>query len=340
MAEWLKVLLSKSSELARVPWVRIPPSPPIVVMKNSHKIICSILIIASLAIAAIIFRYEANQNPKGKSMLGSIRQQLSFGPRYVGSEGHTKVQNYILETLEGSGLEVIEQNWTDTETQNKLLNILARSNPQAEDRIIIATHYDTDPTSLRDAGRANTPVPGASDGASGVAVLLELSRALNGINTNPKLGVDLVFFDAENFRPGSFDNWKPKGSSYFAGNLAKFYSKNPAQAIVVDMVCDKNLSFTKEKTSFESNPAEVDRLWEIGNEVDSGAFIDDGTKEIRDDHNPLINAGIPSTLLIDLDYPYFNTPQDTLQKCSGNSLNTTYSVLRKYLSQKSLPGSL
>jgi len=97
------------------------------------------------------------------------------------------------------------------------------------------------------------------------------------------------------------------------------------------MVCDKNLNFKKEKASIESNPADLDFLWSIGNSLNDRAFSDSDTSEIKDDHTPLIKAGVPSILLIDLDYPYHNTTKDTLDKCSEKSMATTYEVVSKYI---------
>jgi hypothetical protein len=116
--------------------------------------------------------------------------------------------------------------------------------------------------------------------------------------------------------------------------LNDLYSKPPKKALVVDMVCDKNLNFKKEKASIESNSADVNFLWDIGKSTDKEVFKDIVTSEIKDDHTPLIKAGVPSILLIDLDYPYHNTTKDTLDKCSEKSMATTYEVVRKYV-QKS-----
>jgi hypothetical protein len=100
--------------------------------------------------------------------------------------------------------------------------------------------------------------------------------------------------------------------------LNDLYSKPPKKALVVDMVCDKNLNFKKEKASIESNSADVNFLWDIGKSTDKEVFKDIVTSEIKDDHTPLIKAGVPSILLIDLDYPYHNTTKDTLDKLLEN----------------------
>jgi len=295
--------------------------------KHNPLIFIYFFLIFLVVIILAFFIYPKATGP----FMSSVRKQLSFGPRYVGSEGHKKVQNYIFEELNQTKSKVIRQDWIDKETGKTMTNFVARFNEPAEDRIIIATHYDTDPTATKDSVDKTKTVAGASDGASATAVLLKLAEDYEKLSINPELGVDIVFFDAENYQPGSFSDWNPKGSGYFASNLSSLYTKPPKKALVADMVCDKNLNFKKEKASIESNPADLDFLWSIGNSLNDRAFSDSDTSEIKDDHTPLIKAGVPSILLIDLDYPYHNTTKDTLDKCSEKSMATTYEVVSKYI---------
>ena len=294
---------------------------------NNHKSLTFFIALVLVAMVVFaVFGYIKTAGP----FLGSVKTQLSFGPRFVGSEGHQKVKEYISTELGQSNAKIVRQEWVDEKTGETLTNFVARFNESASDRIVIATHYDTDPTATKDSVNKNKPVAGASDGASGTAVLLKLAKDFEKLSINQGLGVDMVFFDAENYQPGSFAEWSPKGSSYFANKLNDLYSKPPKKALVVDMVCDKNLNFKKEKASIESNSADVNFLWYIGKSTDKEVFKDIVTSEIKDDHTPLIKAGVPSILLIDLDYPYHNTTKDTLDKCSEKSMATTYEVVRKY----------
>lgn len=295
---------------------------------NNHKSLTFFIALILFAmIAFAIFGYIKTAGP----FLSSVKTQLSFGPRFVGSKGHQKVKEYISTELGHSNAKIVRQQWVDEKTGETLTNFVARFNESASDRIIIATHYDTDPTATKDSADKTKPVAGASDGASGTAVLLKLAKDFEKLGIEPGLGVDMVFFDAENYQPGGFAEWSPKGSSYFANNLNDLYSKPPKKALVVDMVCDKNLNFKKEKASTQSNSADVDFLWDIGKSTDKEVFKDIVTSEIKDDHTPLIKAGVPSILLIDLDYPYHNTTKDTLDKCSEKSMATTHEVVRKYI---------
>ncbi|GDX62932.1 hypothetical protein LBMAG34_4660 [Candidatus Saccharibacteria bacterium] len=295
---------------------------------NNHKSLTFFIALVLVAIVAFaIFGYIKTAGP----FLDSVKTQLSFGPRFVGSKGHQKVKEYISTELGQSNAKITRQEWVDEKTGETLINFVARFNESASDRIIIATHYDTDPTATKDSADKTKPVAGASDGASGTAVLLKLAKDFEKLGIEPGLGVDIVFFDAENYQPGGFAEWTPKGSSFFSNNLNDLYSKPPKKALVVDMVCDKNLNFKKEKASIQSNSADVDFLWNIGKSTDKEVFKDIVTSEIKDDHTPLIKAGVPSILLIDLDYPYHNTTKDTLDKCSEKSMTTTYEVVRKYI---------
>jgi hypothetical protein len=297
--------------------------------KTNSKSFASILIalLIVLVVASLLFLKSKKENV----FIKSIEKQLSFGPRYVGSEGHTKVKKYIADELALSEAVIEKQEWTDSSSGFGLTNIIARFNPEAKERLIVATHYDTDPKATKDLNNKTLPVPGASDGASGVAVLLEVAKNFEELAIKKDLGVDLVFFDAENFDPGNFTNWNPKGSTYFSENINSLYKTPPTKAIVVDMVCDKNLNFKKESSSLKANKEEVNKLWEIGQKIAPKSFLDQTTTEIKDDHTPLNKIGIPSILLIDLDYQYHNTTKDTIDKCSGDSLKTTYDTLREYL---------
>ena len=296
-------------------------------LSNKNKYIALILIFLSLILVCISYFY-AKQN---FVILLRVSEQLGFGPRYVGSEGHSKVKKYIFNELALSKAVIEKQEWTDSDSGLVLTNIIARFNPDAKERLIVATHYDTDPRATKDKNNKNRPVPGASDGASGVAVLLELAKNFEDLDLKKYLGVDLVFFDAENFEPGSFEDWRPKGSTYFSENINSLYKVTPTKAIVVDMVCDKNLNFKKESSSLKANEEEVNRLWEIGQKIAPKSFLDHTTGEIKDDHTPLNKIGIPSILLIDLDYPYHNTTKDTIDKCSRESLKIVYNTLENYL---------
>jgi len=169
--------------------------------------------------------------------------------------------------------------------------------------------------------RKDQPILGANDGASGVAILLELAKVLHD---NPqKIGVNLVLFDAEDFG-SSGDSWSYcKGSQYFAKNLP---IPLPDYAINLDMVGDANLEIYIERISYKQNPSLVLDLWGLAEELKLSGFKKMAYHSIFDDHVPLYElAGIPAVDIIDFDYPdektnYHHTYNDIVENCSPESL--------------------
>ena len=274
----------------------------------------------------------------GNEMLAVIDQQLRYGPRYMSASGHEEVQKFLIAEMHELTNEVKTQTWdyagTDRKTY-KLTNIIGRLYPFQEQRIILATHYDSKKLADKDLARKNQPVPGANDSASGVAILVELARILGNSHIVPSVGVDIVFFDGEEGdenQGGDYSNWKPLGSTYFAENLNKLYGNNkPISALVLDMVCDKDLRIYKERSSVQNASAQVEAFWSIAKKIDSHVFQDQIMQDIQDDHTPLNRAGVPSFLLIDFEYPPYHTTGDTLDKCSAKSLETVTRAVFDYV---------
>jgi len=274
----------------------------------------------------------------GDEMLAVIDQQLRYGPRYMSAPGHEKVQDFLIAEMEEQTNDVVVQSWdykgTDGNT-HKLTNIIGRLYPTQERRIILATHYDSKKFADLDRLYKDQPVPGANDSASGVAVLVELARILGNSHVIPNVGVDIVFFDGEEGdinQDSDYTNWKPLGSTYFAEHLTELYGNNkPVSALVLDMVCDKDLRIYKEQTSVQNAKNQVDAFWSIAREIDSRVFRNEVGQSVNDDHTPLNQAGIPSFLLIDFEYPPFHTTGDTLDKCSADSLETVAQAVFEYM---------
>jgi Zn-dependent M28 family amino/carboxypeptidase len=179
-------------------------------------------------------------------------------------------------------------------------------------------HYDSriyadhDP----DQTKRQEPVPGANDGASGVAVLLELARTL----PSETVPVWLVFFDAE-------DNGKIPGWDWILGSrlFVKTIHIKPQAVIVVDMVGDNDLNIYMEE---KSDPDLTKEIWQLAQEMGySQFFIKEIKHNIIDDHIPFIEAGIPAVDIIDIDYPYWHTTSDTNDKVSAQSLEIVGSTL-------------
>ena len=263
----------------------------------------------------------------GNAAFTHLVAQCDFGPRNPGSVGHQKALDYFLNVLTTVADTVSTQSFTEimprTKQKVEMHNIIAQFNPKAKKQIMISAHWDTRPWGDRSLSimRKDQPILGANDGASGVAILLELAKILH---ENPqKIGVNLVLFDAEDFG-SSGDSWSYcKGSQYFAKNLPITL---PEYAINLDMVGDANLEIYIERISYKQNPSLVLDLWGLAEELKLSGFKKMAKYSIFDDHVPLYElAGIPAVDIIDFDYPdektnYHHTYNDIVENCSPESL--------------------
>jgi hypothetical protein len=258
----------------------------------------------------------------GERAYEDVKTQVSFGPRVPGTEGHDQIQAWIATELAEAGWQVEIQE--SRALGHAIENIVAKRNADAP-QLILGAHYDTrmfadnDP----DPAQHTSFVPGANDGASGVAVLLELARTLPA-DTVP---VWLVFFDAE-------DNGRIEGWEWILGSR-EFVRNNPVQpraAIIVDMVGDADLNIYKERNS---NPDLTDEIWDVAKTLGyESKFIPEYKFSMIDDHTPFIEAGIPAVDIIDFDYPYWHTIQDTPDKVSAASLETVGETVRTWVIQQ------
>lgn len=268
--------------------------------------------------------------PNGQNMMNLIGRQLNFGPRHIGSSGHEEIKQFLSQELRENSDTFVDQQWNHTSESGKtyeLHNLIARFKPEKNKRILLGTHYDTQRFAHNDSSTKEVPVPGANDGGSGTAVLLELAKVLKNTEDLPAdVGIDIVLFDGEEDEGvpgGDYSNWQPLGSTYFVNNLTQIYpERRPDQVIVLDMICDKKLKLAKEHSSLRYARSETERYWQIGEQLAPGAFIEnqDEPPHIIDDQTPFGEAGIPSFLVIDFTYPPFHTAEDTLDKCSPESL--------------------
>lgn len=276
----------------------------------------------------------------GSRAMRDIATQLSYTPRSLGTVGHQKTINFIKRELAtGSRALVKSQEWVyrgDNGKSYRLTNLIARFQPSNPRRIIIGTHYDSIVRAYRDAHDPSAPMPGANNSASGVAVLLETARALT-VLPPPAIGVDLVFFDGEE-GPRSLGagdpQWSALGSPYFVSHLRELYpDQRPEQSVILDMVCYRNLRLSEELSSLSSAQHQVDKFWAIGSTVAPSTFVATPTRgPISDDQTALAGVGIPSFLVIDFDYdPWFNTTNDTADKCSPASLEAVGRTLLRYV---------
>lgn len=269
----------------------------------------------------------------GKRAFGQLLKQVSFGPRNPNSPGHALCLTYLTAEFRKLTSEVEIQEFTHDGYGNErlqLTNLIAKFNPQASQRILLCAHWDTRPRAEQDENksRRNDPIPGANDGASGVAILLEIAQLLH--EKGPGLGVDIVLFDGEDYgKEGDLANYL-LGSRFFALNLPP--EQNYRFGILLDMVGDKYLEIPKEQHSIKYAPDIIDLVWNKAKELGYMQFIDAPGESIYDDHLPLNEVGIKTIDLIDFDYPdptnrFWHTHQDTPENCSAESLEAVGTVL-------------
>jgi glutaminyl-peptide cyclotransferase len=251
-----------------------------------------------------------------------LQAQVAFGPRVAGSPAHQQCLDYLQRELSYFADSVWTQPFTyhsvDRNETLSLTNIVGRFAPQKRDRVLLCAHWDSRPFADQDRDPMNhgIPIPGANDGASGVAILLELARQLASSPVTP--GVDIVFFDGEDYgREGNLDD-------YLLG--AKNYAKNlpepaPRFVVLLDMVGDKDLHIPQEVYSKRSAAPILDKIYDAAKRVKASAFERRDGIPVVDDHIPFLQAGIPAVDLIDFDYPYWHTLEDTPEHCSAKSLD-------------------
>ena len=263
-----------------------------------------------------------------------LNKQCEIGTREPGSEGIKLCREYIKDTLIKNKAVVKEQKFTakirGKEVQS--VNILASFNPRLSRRILLGAHYDTRPWADKDKNPDvhSKPIPGANDGASGVAVLLEIAEIISQ-NEPQEFGVDMVFFDLED--SGSYDDDQSwcKGSQYFSEN---FSGDKPEAAIIIDMIGDKDLHIPMEYFSYHNSPVLTSDIWKIANNLGFTSFQNKIGIPIYDDHYPLLEKGFNVIDIIDMDYKYWHTLQDLPKNCSSKSLFEVGQTLINYIYSK------
>ena len=287
--------------------------------KNILLLSTATLIIAATGAYLLFFQPQEPISFNGNRAFEDVEKQLSFGPRTPGSSSHQDFIDWLMSELEKSG-------WQSSIQQGEMMgnpvkNILALRGDESPEIILVA-HYDSrffadnDP----DPKKQSQPVPGANDGASGVALLVELSRIL----PDDTVPVWLLFTDAED--NGRISGWDwILGARYFVSTMPF----RPRAVIVVDMIGDRDLNIYRE---LNSDPVLTSQIWDVAKSLGHEAhFVNETKHSIIDDHLPFLEAGIPSVDIIDIEYPYWHTTEDTLDKISPNSLAVVGETLLQWL---------
>jgi len=286
-------------------------------VKSRRRLFLLLLFVAFLLTALACRAPVAPVSFNGRRAYAHVKVQCDFGPRPTGSKALEQTGDYILDELKEQGWATEEQVFTYKGIPVRNLIGKAGKGPL----LILGAHYDTRRQADRDAVDPSAPVLGANDGASGVAVLLEVARCLEKDRLDHE--VWLAFFDAED--NGDLDGWEwIVGSAYFAQHLDRI----PQAVIIADMIGDKDQQIYKERNS---DPALQDRLWTIAADLGYETFIPEYKWAMFDDHTPFLRQGIPAVDIIDFDYPFWHTRQDTPDKVSAESLQRVGRVLEVFV---------
>ena len=294
-------------------------------MKNIKRISFKRMYILILIITAFVILICINDNEVNTQLnefdeikaYQHIIEQVNFGARYPGSAGHENVQKYIIETMELNGWNVTKQ---AIEVNGHIVNNIICNKGSGDQTILLGAHYDT--RKLANGEGSDLPVPGANDGASGVAVLLELARLIPDNFDNEMF---FVFFDHE-------DNGGIEGAEWAMGSTSYVDTMEitPDSVIIIDMVGDADLNIFR-----ENNSSKIlnDVIWGIAHNLGYEEFIDEEKYNLIDDHLPFVNGGYEATLIIDFEYEFWHTTEDTIDKISANSLKVVGDTIASWINQ-------
>ena len=264
----------------------------------------------------------------GEAALQSVERMVSFGPRPPGSEAHRKTQSYITQELEAAGLTVVQDPFTANTPAGpvSMNNIIGRIAGRKERVLMLAAHYDTKVMN-------DFRFLGANDGGSGTGLLLSLAPVLAELDNEHSIW--LVFLDGEE----AFEEWSDTdslyGSRHMVARLAQSGLLSKIGAFVlVDMIGDSSLDIRRDTNS---TPWLADMVWGVARRLGYSRNFSNLSMTILDDHLPFVQAGVPSVVLIDLNYGWGNrfwhTPQDTLDKLSAESFSKVGHVLLEVVAE-------
>lgn len=285
-----------------------------------------------------------------------VDKQVAFGPRVPNTAPHKACGDYLAKKLKDYGFEVTEQPFEATTYDGKKLkarNIIGAFNPKAAKRILLTSHWDSRPFADQDSVAKTVPVPAANDGASGVGVLLEIARTISIQSKKPDIGVDIIFFDAEDWGNSaeSSDEYGGfcLGSQYWAShkhlpNYTAYFG------VLLDMVGAKGATFLKEGYSVQLAESVVREIWNTASQLGySNVFVDASGSAITDDHLPVNKvAKIPMIDIIhtnqnNMAHTFFDawhTSHDTMEHIDPKTLKAVGQTLVQVIYQEAQPESM
>lgn len=266
----------------------------------------------------------------GERAWNHLEALCALGPRVPGSAGHRAGRAYIGATLRAAGGRVQEQSFRHKAPglpeAVELTNLIARFGPSGPGGLLLGTHWDSRPWADRDPdpSRRDEPILGANDGGSGTAVLLALAEGFS--REAPQIPVTLVFFDGEDLGRAEQPEEFLAGSRYFAAHLP---SPMPVMGLVIDMVGSESMVLTLEEYARQLFPDLARLIDELAAEVGVPGYQPESGPGVYDDHLPLIEAGLPTLLLVDFRDPHWHAHADRLEHCSPASLEATGRLLAR-----------
>ena len=279
----------------------------------------------------------------GERAMRHLEAICDLGPRPSGSPAMDRQRALLARHFRAAGATVTGQAFQIRDRRTgapvHLENLIVTWHPDRAERVLLAAHYDTRPFPDRDPVDPEGVFLGANDGASGVAVLMELAAAMPGL-PGP-VGVDFVLFDAEEYVVHPRDPYF-LGSAYFArqyaadrraGRLPHAYRAG----VLLDMVADRDLQIWQEQHSVDwpdTKPV-VDAIWDVARRLEVREFVPRPKHAVQDDHLPLrMIGGIPTCDIIDFDYPHWHTTSDTPAQCAAESLSAVGRVVLAWLREQ------
>lgn len=300
-----------------------------------------LLPVAALACAACLAFGKGAAVPKAPATFDSasawsyLVKQVDFGPRKPGTKAHVACRDWIEDEMKKScdnvRLQPFDHIWSINQTRIPMWNIIGEQDYASSPvKIALFAHWDTRPTADQESDpvRRAQPIPGADDGASGVAELLELMKEMKG--KHPGIGVLYVMIDGEDLGPGEEEMYL--GADYFAAHMP---DPKPDYGILLDMIGGVNVRIPKELNSINGAGTLTKLLFEHAANMGLGqTFPDQPGIYVDDDHLPIMRAGVPTIDLIDLTYPQWHTLDDTPAHCSPDSLGKVGMLLESWLTSK------
>lgn len=304
-----------------------------------HPVVRTAAWVAGVCLTAAV---AADEPPgfDGARAFKHLETIAAIGPRPSGSPGMEKQRALLVAHFQAAGARVSRQAFQIRDRRTgqpvRMENLVVEWHPDRPDRVLLGAHYDTRPYPDRDPVDPRGVFLGVNDGGSGVAALMELAAAVRAL-PGP-VGVDFVLFDAEEYVFAPRDPYC-LGSNFFARQYAAARQAGTLPyeyrcGVILDMVADRDLEIFQEQhsASWPDTQPVVEALWGVAGRMGVRQFVPRPKYTVEDDHVPLRMIGrIPTCDVIDFDYPQWHTTADTLEHCSGESLEAVGSVVLAWL---------